>query len=624
MKKGLLLLAFFSLGLVAYGGTAKVTFSVDMTIYQKNGYFNPATDTVWIAGDAVNSWSTTANPLTRGTGADTGKYSSQISITSGAVQYKYLFADKGVTTWESIDNRTATIGANDTTLPTVMFNNITGKKYHVWFKVDMTLPLKSGAIIAADTVAVTGDFTNWGTSAALVTPPDTGTGFLRLVKDANDSIYAGICDSLTSGRTVNFKYIYIAGGTVTWENTASGNNRTYFVPEQDSSVFSAYWSDQNPNIKLGSGNINFTCDMGVMTAVGIFNPAVDSVLVSAGFNGWTTNAATAWMTQNPINDSEYFFTQAFSNAPYGDNPYKYYVKKHAPTGLDTLWTDGYERPLHWLGGNRETTFQGAANQDTTAYYDDVQPDWLVPKGTNLKVTFTVDMNPAMDATKQAIPFNPATDVVYFESEQPTFRRTQGWWEGGTDTLNYFPLTAQGKGIYSGTLTLKDPSFNAFQYIYEFKSGSTWTSEPISFGVASRVRFVGQDKPNHFPKNPWNMPKDTWTNNQTKTDQEINPYISLTGVRALNQIAPVTYALSQNYPNPFNPSTKINFSIQTAGLVTLKIYNILGQEVATLVNYELKAGTYSAVFDASHLSSGVYFYTIHAGNFVQAKKMMLLK
>jgi hypothetical protein len=83
-------------------------------------------------------------------------------------------------------------------------------------------------------------------------------------------------------------------------------------------------------------------------------------------------------------------------------------------------------------------------------------------------------------------------------------------------------------------------------------------------------------------------------------------------------------LSQNYPNPFNPSTKINFSIQNAGLVTLKIYNILGQEVATLVNYELKAGTYSAVFDASRLSSGVYFYTIHAGNFVQAKKMMLLK
>ena len=329
-------------------------------------------------------------------------------------------------------------------------------------------------------------------------------------------------------------------------------------------------------------------------------------------------------TENPINDSEYFFTQAFTNTAYGDNPYKFYVKKHAPTGLDTLWTDGYERPLSYMGGNRETLFHGVANQDTTAYFDDVLPDWIIPAGTNLKVKFTVDMNPAMDATKQAVPFNPATDVVYFESEQPTFRRTQGWWEGGTDTLNYFPLTAQGSGIYSGTLTMKDPAFNAFQYIYEFKSGSTWTSEPISFGVESRVRFVGQDAPNHFPKNPWTMPKDTWTNNQTKTDQETNPYISLTGVRTLSQSSPVTYALAQNYPNPFNPSTKINFSIQKAGMVTLKIYNILGQEVATLVNTELKAGTYSSVFDASRLSSGVYFYSIHAGDFVQAKKMMLLK
>ncbi len=362
-----------------------------------------------------------------------------------------------------------------------------------------------------------------------------------------------------------------------------------------------------------------------MTAIGIFNPDVDSVLVSAGFNGWTTNAATAWMTQSFTNDSLYYFTEGFTNAPYGLNPYKYDVKKHAPTGLDTLWTDGYERPLSWEGGNRETYFHGLANMDTTAYFDDVMPDWIVPSGTHLKVKFTVDMNPAMNSALQAIPFNPAQDVVYFISEQPTFRRTQGWWEGAADTLNYFPLTAQGNGIYSGTLNLKDPSFNAFQYIYSFKKGSdnSWNNEPISFGVESRVRFVGQDAPNHFPKNPWPMPKDTWTNNTIKTDQETNPYISLTGVKKISQ-NPVSYSLSQNYPNPFNPSTKINFSVQTTGLVTLKIYNILGQEVKTLVNYELKPGSYSAVFDASRLSSGVYFYTIHAGDFVQSKKMMLLK
>ncbi len=214
MKKSLLLLAFFSMGLVAYGGV-KVTFSVDMSIYQKNGYFNPVSDSVTVAGN-FNNWSTTANLMTQGTGADTAIYSVQVD-TAGSIAYKFTFYHLGTLNWESVNNRTASIGANDTTLPTVKFNDITGAPEHVWFKVDMTLPLKSGAIVAADTVGVTGDFTGWGT---------TGTGFLRLTKDANDSVYAGLADSLASGRTVNFKYIYILNGSATWENTATGNNRT--------------------------------------------------------------------------------------------------------------------------------------------------------------------------------------------------------------------------------------------------------------------------------------------------------------------------------------------------------------------------------------------------------------
>ena len=72
----------------------------------------------------------------------------------------------------------------------------------------------------------------------------------------------------------------------------------------------------------------------------------------------------------------------------------------------------------------------------------------------------------------------------------------------------------------------------------------------------------------------------------KTDQETDPYTSLTGIKTEN-LSPVTYSLSQNYPNPFNPSTTIKFSIQNPGLVTLKIFNILGQEVATLVNSRIK-------------------------------------
>ncbi len=85
-----------------------------------------------------------------------------------------------------------------------------------------------------------------------------------------------------------------------------------------------------------------------------------------------------------------------------------------------------------------------------------------------------------------------------------------------------------------------------------------------------------------------------------------------------------YKLEQNYPNPFNPSTKINFSIQSDGLVTLKVFNIIGQEVATLINDFKTAGSHSVNFDASKLSSGIYLYKINSNGFSQSKKMMLIK
>jgi hypothetical protein len=85
-----------------------------------------------------------------------------------------------------------------------------------------------------------------------------------------------------------------------------------------------------------------------------------------------------------------------------------------------------------------------------------------------------------------------------------------------------------------------------------------------------------------------------------------------------------FRLEQNYPNPFNPSTKIEFNIAEMGLVTLKIYDVLGNEVSTLVNEQKPAGSYELQFDASSLTSGVYFYQLKAGNLVQTKKMILLK
>jgi len=89
-------------------------------------------------------------------------------------------------------------------------------------------------------------------------------------------------------------------------------------------------------------------------------------------------------------------------------------------------------------------------------------------------------------------------------------------------------------------------------------------------------------------------------------------------------APIQFSLAQNYPNPFNPSTTIEYSIPQSGLVTLKVYNVLGSEIATLVNRQNIAGTHKVDFNASNLNSGVYFYKIESGKFVETKKMILIK
>ena len=90
------------------------------------------------------------------------------------------------------------------------------------------------------------------------------------------------------------------------------------------------------------------------------------------------------------------------------------------------------------------------------------------------------------------------------------------------------------------------------------------------------------------------------------------------------VLPVDYKLEQNYPNPFNPSTIIKFAVKEKSSVLIKIYDILGREVTTLVNEELDAGWYQKNFNASEYASGVLIYRMQAGNYISTKKMLLIK
>jgi len=92
----------------------------------------------------------------------------------------------------------------------------------------------------------------------------------------------------------------------------------------------------------------------------------------------------------------------------------------------------------------------------------------------------------------------------------------------------------------------------------------------------------------------------------------------------NGSIPFEYSLSQNYPNPFNPTTNIEFSLPKSGNVSLKVYNVLGQEVAKIFEGFKNAGSYKVDFNASKLASGVYLYKMESGSFSVSKKLILMK
>jgi hypothetical protein len=243
------------------------------------------------------------------------------------------------------------------------------------------------------------------------------------------------------------------------------------------------------------------------------------------------------------------------------------------------------------------------------------------------------------------------------------------WKAGFKNLTLTAFTL----FISGSSTYADPDLGVYpgtQQLYNYMQGFLWdgtnfidpnTQLPTQFCLAGDpVAGTGWNEWNGWPNPPNGGPGDrryllsvgkfNMASGDTQevviailikkgTDNinsitELKNYAAqiqhwydndfVTDVDENNTLLPTEFSLSQNYPNPFNPSTSIQYAINSRQLVTLKVYDILGSEVATLVNQEQSVGNYKVDFNASHLSSGVYFYQLKAGEFVQSKKMILIK
>ena len=609
-------------------GKVNVHLAVNMTRKNQIGQFNAANDTVRVTGNIVEpNWSPPDAPIMEDPDSNL-VYVTLLQVdTNATYEYKYLLGSAwGNDELQGQPNRSLTIGYADTILFPVYFDNdpyvppVTGDTVDVTLQVNMRVKALEGTFDpTTEVVRAAGSFQGWSPT----TSPD-------MVDVNGDSIYV-YTYRMPGNQEHQYKFLI---GT-DWGGDEA-NNRFLTLADRDTIVPVVYFDNDSVVTELTDGNITFQVRMDVMTEIGIFDPEQDSVQVRGGFNGWgDSDPLRSKMNQDFLDEKLWFLEVPFTQTGVGDMQlYKYYAHVADP---NTIWTDGWERPVSEGGGNRGVAFAGTETQtvnpdgDGTEWYDDVHPDWVIPDGTTgFDVVFSVDMAPAKDPQKQAVPFNSDTDTLYWIGEQPTFVASQGWVD--TDEMRVLKLTDDdGNDIFTGTLTVQAPSFNSFEYRYGWRgSDGTWTLEPAGFGsFAYRVRYVGQDAARNFPVLPWNMPMDTWTNSENKSDQqESDPFTSLVSidepVAKLN-----SYELLQNYPNPFNPVTRITYNLAQTGKVDLAIYNVLGQKVRTLFSGTASAGlhvnTWDGLDDAGKkVASGLYFYKLEAENYSAVKKMVLMK
>lgn len=180
--------------------------------------------------------------------------------------------------------------------------------------------------------------------------------------------------------------------------------------------------------------------------------------------------------------------------------------------------------------------------------------------------------------------------------------------GTTNTLRSIFFSGNDSGAVSGDNGTVRMTTNG---------GDTWFTDPYFNNVTGNITSISQ------------MPRSSRTltalsNNNTLYIASEDSNIVIIGINQLSSEVPNEFSLSQNYPNPFNPNTNIRLHLNKSGFVKLLVYDISGKEVETLVSQVLKAGIYEVDWNGSRHSSGVYFYKVITDDFIQTKKMVLVK
>ncbi len=419
-----------------------------------------------------------------------------------------------------------------------------------------------------------------------------------------------------------------------WEGS---DDRTFTVPTQDSTLQWVYFSNSPAaTAQPVESGVIFAVDLTPLEQIGVFDTARgDTLQVRGEFNNWACDDPDRCLLL-PV-PGEPVFEQLIPITAFPGSPfrYKFLIEINDQRFMDEFGVEvvpsGWEEPISTTGADRSFLFEGDPNdfQVIEARFNDIFEENIVPEGTSIDINFTVDMTPALDA---ADPFDPEAHVVTIWIEDPIWLFTQRLpIAGPDDQFRAIPDAIiledpDGDMVYEGTLTVNGPTYAALQYKFSYGTGDNYIAYLTEPGGTTadlgrrRTRFVEPNADGSWPT-VWDFPSETYQVEGT-LPFETNPVT--TGVEEVGGELPSQIALGQNYPNPFNPATTFEYTLDQTQHVQVKVFDVTGRLVQTLVDGVQSASTYRVTFDGANLASGVYMYRLETPNQVITKKMALIK
>ncbi len=588
----------------------------------------------------------------------------------------------------SSNNRAFISGSSDTTVQLQYYNGTGETQDQLWrpyelktdttaifFRVNMAGYIEQALFDpdeVTDTVGVRGGpplgDTDWENTAVIINR-ETGS--------IDSSFWSGVAyiptDSITIGETQKYKFVFgdvIGKGSVDWETTPDRElvyTDNFVNNLMDTTLHWVYFSDVAPTgeppIEPVTSIITFRVSTEAVEGLGLFDRGVGDKIYVVGAKGWNIPDDLLEMNFIPALQ-EWTLAEEFSKVPETEIVYKYFIRwdssrvdtqsaNYIPNlvmrGINDPDEDsGWEEPSVTGGSDRRHVFENVAQQTPTGDFGfDRQFFNAAPANCwfdiPIEITWTVDMRPATSAaTNTKDLFTPGVagfDSVWIQFDGSLFALSQGWRTFGTMAILLQDLDEDT--IYTGTYTVDPPGWYQLGFIIAYNHPTTpGTYVTNGGGTAMGRRYYQfivpdeiQESGGQFPTPIWpisyNLEPIVWVESDLPFEDPPDLTKPTTGIE--NGIAnlPNRFALEQNYPNPFNPITTIKYQLARNSEVSIVVYNVRGQKVATLVNSKQIAGKHTITWngknqDGNSVASGIYFIKMKAGDFSQIKKMTLLK